>query len=69
MAQLTVSPTLPIILDPLANDYLLFNPDFHDETTKQQQHSNFLMTPFTLYSTLHKSFSQAAFANEDVSQF
>jgi len=22
----------------------LFNPEFHDETQKQQQHSNFLMT-------------------------
>ena len=32
------------MLDLLADDYFLFNPDFHEDKNKQQ-HSNFLMTP------------------------
>lgn len=55
MAPLNVSLTFPIIPYSLAKDYLLFNPDLHDETSKQQQHSNFLMTPSKFYCSVFSS--------------
>ena len=50
---------------PMANDYLLFNPDPYDETTKQQ-HSNFLMTPL-IYCIVFQTYSHGPFTDTYIS--
>lgn len=50
------------MLDLLADDYFLFNPDL-DEDKNIQQHSNFLMTPCKYTSRFVKLLSTDRSAN------
>ena len=66
VASLSLTPSVrhpcSNMLDLLADDYFLFNPDLHEDKNKQQ-HSNFLMTPYK-YTTIFVNLSSTVlFAN------